>query len=63
MISQVVSSQLQLHNMRGSHKIKEEDEYEEDFEGEDNKSRSEGEFMNKTSNTVLEEEAKGRAEQ
>ena len=33
MISQVISSQLQLHNIRKSHKVKiDEDEYEEDFE-------------------------------
>jgi hypothetical protein len=59
MISQVVSSQLQLHNIRknnASTKVNIDDEYEDDFVQEEEK-------MNQTSRTMQEEEARTKAEQ
>jgi hypothetical protein len=61
MISQVVSSQLQLHIIRksrggGAARVNIEDEYEDDFVQEEEK-------MNQTSRTMQEEEARTKAEQ
>lgn len=67
MISQVISSQLQMHNIRQSHggrakvNIDDEDEYADDFEGDEAKKKEVD--LNLTSRTVQEEEARTKAEQ
>ncbi|TNV86295.1 hypothetical protein FGO68_gene5988 [Halteria grandinella] len=65
MISQVISSQLQMHNIKqantGNRARVDIDEYDDDFEGEDVKKKEVD--LNLTSRTVQEEEARTKAEQ